>query len=91
MIPLTIRYDLGSEATLYSLPESSFTGTIKSFPKFTYTFVKTYTFIFSLFSSDTLQVSMLVCPTVLELRCYECCHPCYNKALLMTQVMKVYW
>ena len=32
--------------------------------------------IFCLFCSDTLQVLMLVCPAVSELRFYGCCHPC---------------
>ena len=38
--------------------------------------VSTYTFIFCLFSSDTLQVLMFVCPTALELCFYGCCHTC---------------
>ena len=45
--------------------------------KFTYNFVKTYTFIFCIFSSNTLQKLMFVCHTVLELCFYGCCHPCF--------------
>ena len=33
------------------------------------------------FSSDTIQVLMFVCPTILELRFYGCCHPCYTLKL----------
>ena len=41
-------------------------------------FCLAHTFIFCLFSSDTLQVLMFVCPTVQELCFYGCCHPCYT-------------
>ena len=36
-----------------------------------------FLFIFCLFSSDALQLLMFVCPTVEELRFYECLNPCY--------------
>ena len=38
--------------------------------------------MFGLFSSDTLQVKMFVCPTVSELRFYGCWsgHPCFFKS-----------
>ena len=47
--------------------------------KFTYNFVSTYTFIFCLFSSDTLQVLMFVCDTISEHRFYGCGYPCFQK------------
>ena len=40
-----------------------------------------YSFIFRFFSSDTLQVLMFVSHTVLEIRFYGCCHPCYDKVI----------
>ena len=36
-----------------------------------------YALIFCLFSSDTLQVLMFVCPSISELRFYGCCQPCF--------------
>ena len=44
--------------------------------KFTYNFVKTYVFIFCIFSSDTSQELMFVYHTVSELCFYGCFHPC---------------
>ena len=41
--------------------------------------IETYTFIFFLFSSDTLQELMFVCPTVSDLRFYGCCHLCFSR------------
>ena len=46
--------------------------------KFTNNIVYTYTTTFCIFSSDTLQVLMSVCPTISELRYYRCWHPCWN-------------
>ena len=45
----------------------------------------TYTLIFYLLSSDTLQVLMFVCPTVSEHCFYACYHPCFflNWAILL--------
>ena len=40
---------------------------------------KTFELIFYLFSYDTLQVLMFVCPIVLELRFYGCFHPCFYR------------
>ena len=40
------------------------------------------TFTFCLFSSDTLQLLMLVCHTILELRFIDCCHPLKKKIIL---------
>ena len=45
--------------------------------------VETYTFIFFLFSSDTLQELMFVCPTISDLRFYGCCHPWYSMSYNM--------
>ena len=43
--------------------------------KFTYKFVLPYALIFS---SDTLQVFMLICPSISELRFYVCFYPCFR-------------
>ena len=40
-----------------------------------------FTFIFLLFSSDTIQALMSVCPSISVLHFNECCHPCYNENL----------
>ena len=59
--------------------------------KFTYNFVKTNIFIFCIFSSNTLQVLMFVCPTALELRFYGCCHPCCSYECIDDNVTKNSW
>ncbi len=43
-----------------------------------------YALVFCLFSSDTLQVLMFVCPLLSELRFYGCCHPCWLKTKYIT-------
>ena len=53
-------------------------------------FFDSYTFIFWLFSSDTLQVLMFVWPTVSELRFYGCCHSCFQKIIYFFWRSK-YW
>ena len=38
-----------------------------------------YKFIFCLYSTDTVQVFLFVCPTVSDLRFNGCCHPCLTR------------
>ena len=42
-------------------------------------------------SSDTLQVLMFVSPTVLELRFYGCCHPCFLYSFHIALISLVLW
>ena len=44
------------------------------------TFFSTFIDLYSNYSA--LQVLMFVCPTVLKLHFYGCCHPCYLKETL---------
>ncbi len=80
MIPITKRYNVISKPSLWlsSKNVSISLNSILYLWSFstnlpTYNFVSTYTFIFCLFSSDTLQLLMFVCPTVSELRFYGYC------------------
>ena len=50
--------------------------------KFTYHFVYIYAIIICLFSFDTLQVLVFVCPSISELRFYGCFHPCLFVSIL---------
>ena len=50
---------------------------LSSFATNVLTIFGTYALIFCLFSSDTLQMLMLGCPSISDIRFYGCCHSCY--------------
>ena len=89
LIPRTTKYNAISEASLLSSPKNvsmslNIIMYLSSFQQIYFQFCfDFYTFIFWLFSSDTLQVIMFVCTTVSELRFYRCCHPCLFKFYLI--------
>ena len=48
-------------------------------------------FLFWLFSCDTIQVLMSVCPLVSELHFYGCCHPCFLIKNTLFSDMMIYF
>ena len=94
LIPRTTMYNVISKSSLQSSKISMFLKIIMYLCSFQQIYLSfcfdCYTFIFWLFSFDTLQVLMFVCPIILELRFYGWCYPCYIASCLEYLIVKLF-